>query len=126
MQLLSVFAGSAVLLSAVGLYGVMSYFVGLRQKELGIRLAIGASPRDLRRLVLSRGAWLTVGGVVVGLVAAAGLSGLVSGLLFHVTPLDRSTYAGSTALLISVALLACWLPARRAAMLDPVRTLRAE
>ena len=126
MQLLSVFAASAVLLSAVGLYGVMSYFVGLRQKELGIRLAIGASPRDL-------GAWCSL--AAPGSPSAAsrsaswplsGLSGLVSGLLFHVTPLDGSTYAVSTALLISVALLACWLPARRAAKLDPVRTLRAE
>jgi putative ABC transport system permease protein len=126
MQLLSVFAAAAALLSAVGLYGVMSYFVGLRQKELGIRLAVGASPRDLRRLVLSRGAWLTIGGVAVGLLAAAVLSGVVSGLLFQVTPLDRATYAASTALLIAVALLACWLPARRAANLDPVRTLRAD
>ena len=126
MQLLSIFAGAAVLLSAIGLYGVMSYFVGLRQKELGIRLAIGASPRDLGRLVLSRGAGLTMGGIVVGLAAAVALSDLVSGLLFQVTPLDRGTYAASTALLASVAMLACWLPARRAARLDPVRTLRAE
>ena len=127
MQLLSVFAGTALLLSAVGLYGVIELLCRSAEKELGIRLAIGASPGDLRRLVLSRGAWLTVGGASpLGLVAAAGLSGLVSGLLFHVTPADRSTYAGSTALLISVALIACWLPARRAAMLDPVRTLRAE
>jgi predicted permease len=126
MQLLSVFAAAAVLLSAVGLYGVMSYFVGLRQKELGIRLAVGASPRDLGRLVLSRGAWLSLSGVGIGLIAAIGLSDLVSGLLFQITPLDRQTYVVSTMLLVSVALLACWLPARRAARLDPVRTLRAE
>jgi predicted permease len=126
MQLLSIFAGAAVLLSAVGLYGVMSYFVGLRQKELGIRLAIGASPRELSRLVLSRGAGLTAGGISVGLVAAVLLSSALSSLLFRVTALDAFTYAASTMLLATVALLACWLPARRAATIDPVRTLRAE
>jgi len=126
MQLLSIFAGAAVLLSAVGLYGVMSYFVGLRQKELGIRLAIGASPRELSRLVLSRGAGLTAGGISVGLAAAVLLSSAISSLLFRVTALDTFTYAASTLLLATVALLACWLPARRAATIDPVRTLRAE
>ena len=104
----------------------MSYFVGLRQKELGIRLAIGASPRELSRLVLSRGAGLTAGGISVGLAAAVLLSSAISSLLFRVTALDAFTYAASTMLLATVALLACWLPARRAATIDPVRTLRAE
>ena len=126
MQLLSVFAAAAVLLSAVGLYGVMSYFVGLRQKELGIRLAIGASPRDLGRLVLSRGAWLTPGRRRrrPGRRHRALGSRQRSAVPDHAArPADVRV---STMLLVSVALLACWLPARRAARLDPVRTLRAE
>ncbi len=126
MQLLGVFAGAAVLLAAIGLYGVMSYYVGLRQRELGVRLAIGATPRQLSQLVLTRGVVLTVIGIAIGLAAAGGLSTVLRTLLFQLTPLDVTTYAESAAVLAVVALAACWLPARRAAAIDPIRTLRAE
>jgi predicted permease len=126
MQLLGVFAGAAVLLAAIGLYGVMSYYVGLRQRELGVRLAVGATPRQLSRLVLTRGVVLTVIGIGIGLAAASGLSTLLRTLLYQLTPLDATTYAESAAVLALVALVACWIPARRAAAIDPVRTLRAD
>jgi putative ABC transport system permease protein len=126
MQLLGVFAGAAVLLAAIGLYGVMSYYVGLRQRELGVRLAVGATPRHLSQLVLTRGVVLTVIGIAIGLAAAGGLSTLLRTLLYQLTPLDATTYAESAAVLALVALAACWLPARRAAAIDPIRTLRAD
>jgi ABC-type antimicrobial peptide transport system permease subunit len=126
MQLLSLFAVAAVLLAAVGLYGVMSYYVGLRRRELGVRLAVGATPFEVGRMILARGAGMAAVGIVVGLIAAAGLSRLLQTLLFGLAPMDAATYAAAAGLLGVVGLAACWLPARQAAATDPVRALRAE
>ncbi len=126
MQLLGVFAGAAVLLAAIGLYGVMSYYVGLRREELGVRLAVGATPFALGRMVLARGAGMSALGIGLGLVAAGALSRVLQTLLFGLTPLDGQTYTAAALLLGVVGVVACWLPARRAAATDPMRTLRAE
>lgn len=124
--LLGLFAGLATLLSAVGIFGVMNYSVALRTRELGLRLAIGAQPRQVLLLVLKQGLLLTILGVVVGLAAAFALTRLLSGLLFGVEAVDVSTFTTISLLLVSVSLLACYLPARRAMRIDPLRALRYE
>ena len=124
--LLGLFAGLATLLSAVGIFGVMNYSVALRTRELGLRLAVGAQPRQVLLLVLKQGLALTVIGVVLGLAAAFGLTRLLSGLLFGVTAVDVTTFASISLLLVIVSLLACYLPARRAMRIDPLSALRYE
>jgi putative ABC transport system permease protein len=124
--LLGLFAGLATLLSAVGIFGVMNYSVALRTRELGLRLAIGAQPRQVLLLVLRQGLLLTVFGVVIGLGAAFALTRLLSGLLFGVAAVDVSTFTTISLLLILVSLLACYLPARRAMRIDPLQALRYE
>jgi putative ABC transport system permease protein len=124
--LLGLFAGLATLLSAVGIFGVMNYSVALRTRELGLRLAVGAQPRQVLLLVLKQGLALTVVGVVLGLAAAFGLTRLLSGLLFGVTAVDVTTFASISLLLVIVSLLACYLPARRAMRIDPLSALRYE
>ena len=124
--LLGLFAGLATLLSAVGIFGVMNYSVALRTRELGLRLAIGAQPRQVLLLVLKQGLVLTVLGVVVGLAAAFALTRLLSGLLFGVEAVDVSTFTTISLLLVFVSLLACYLPARRAMRIDPLQALRYE
>jgi len=124
MFLMSVFAGLALLLAIVGLYGVMSYVVARRTREFGIRLALGAGSADLVRSVLSRAASLTVGGLAIGLIAAGGLTRLISTLLFGISPRDPATFAAIAVILLAVALAACVGPALRAARVDPVTTLR--
>jgi putative ABC transport system permease protein len=124
--LLGLFAGLATLLSAVGIFGVMNYSVALRTRELGLRLAVGAQPRQVLLLVLKQGLALTIVGVVLGLVAAFGLTRLLSGLLFGVAAADVTTFASISLLLVIVSLLACYLPARRAMRIDPLRALRYE
>jgi putative ABC transport system permease protein len=124
--LLGLFAGLATLLSAVGIFGVMNYSVALRTRELGLRLAIGAQPRQVLLLVLRQGLLLTVIGVVLGLAAAFALTRLLSGLLFGVQAVDLSTFTTISLLLTIVSLLACYLPARRAMRIDPLRALRYE
>lgn len=124
--LLGLFAALATLLSAVGIFGVMNYSVALRTRELGLRLAVGAQPRQVLLLVLKQGLALTIFGVVVGLLAAFALTRLLSGLLFGVEAVDISTFATISLLLIFVSLLACYLPARRAMRIDPLRALRYE
>jgi putative ABC transport system permease protein len=124
--LLGLFAGLATLLSAVGIFGVMNYSVALRTREIGLRLAIGAQPRQVLMLVLRQGLVLTVIGVVLGLVAAFALTRLLSGLLFGVAAVDVTTFTTISLLLIAVSLLACYLPARRAMRIDPLSALRYE
>jgi putative ABC transport system permease protein len=124
--LLGLFAGLATLLSAVGIFGVMNYSVALRTREIGLRLAVGAQPRQVLLLILKQGFWLTMAGVVLGLAAAFVLTRLLSGLLFGVAAVDVSTFATISLLLVIVSLLACYLPARRAMRIDPLSALRYE
>lgn len=124
--LISVFAGLALLLAAVGIYGVMSYMVGKRTNEIGIRLALGAQPRDVLRLVIGHGAKLALTGISIGVVGALILTRLMTGLLFQVKPADPATFAGVALALVIVALAACYIPARRAMKVDPMVALRYE
>jgi len=125
-MLLGLFAGLATLLSAVGIFGVMNYSVALRTREIGLRLAVGAQPRQVLLLILKQGFWLTIAGVVLGLAAAFALTRLLSGLLFGVAAVDVTTFASISLLLVIVSLLACYLPARRAMRIDPLSALRYE
>jgi putative ABC transport system permease protein len=124
--LFGVFAALALLLAAIGVYGVLSYLVTLRTREIGIRVAVGAGPRDVLRLVLGRGLALSIGGIVVGLVAAIPLARLVAALLYEVSSLDPLTFVTVPLVLSLVALGASALPARRATRVDPVTALKSE
>jgi putative ABC transport system permease protein len=120
------FASVSVLLAAIGLYGVMSYAVSLRTREIGIRMALGAHAREVRRLVVGRGMALTALAVLLGLLGAAVLSRLLVSLLFGVTATDVATFSAAAALMCAVSFLAAWLPARRASRLDPLVALSEE
>jgi putative ABC transport system permease protein len=124
--LLGVFALVAILLAALGIYGVISYAVERRTQEIGIRMALGATSRDVVRVVVGQGFRLAVVGIVAGGVAALGLTRLLFGLLYGVAPADPITFVWATILLGGTALLACWLPARRAAKVEPMEALRGE
>jgi putative ABC transport system permease protein len=124
--LLGLFAGLATLLAAVGIFGVMNYSVALRTRELGLRLAVGAQPRQVLLLVLRQGLLLTAVGVLLGLAAAIALTRLLSGLLFGVAAVDVTTFSSISLFLVIVSLLACYLPARRAMRIDPLSALRYE
>jgi len=126
MMLFSFFAAGALLLAGIGIYGVLSYIVGQRTREVGIRMAMGAQKGDVMRAVLRDGAGMTLPGIALGTLAALGLAQLMSAILFGVKPTDLITFASVAVLLCVVALLACYLPARRAAALDPMQALRAE
>jgi putative ABC transport system permease protein len=124
--LLGIFAGVAMMLAAIGIYGVLSYLVAHRGREIGIRMALGAQRSVVVALVLRQTAVLTTVGVVVGLIGAAALSRYLEGLLFGLTPLDVTTFVAVTVMFAAVAMLASYIPARRATRVDPLVALRSE
>ncbi len=123
-SLLGGYAALALLLTAIGIFGVISYSVSQRTAEIGVRIALGARSGDVVRLVLGQGIAMTIGGMVVGIVASIGLARLLRSQLFAVSPVDPGVYAGVAAILALVALGACLIPARRAMRVDPVDALR--
>jgi predicted permease len=123
-NLLAVFGFLALVLASVGLYGVISYGVSQRTREIGIRMALGASEKDVRGMVVRQGLMLAAGGVVIGLLAAFGLARFVTSLLFGITGADPVTFVAVAAMLLAVALLATYIPARKASRVDPVEALR--
>jgi ABC-type antimicrobial peptide transport system permease subunit len=126
MLLLGVFAGLALALATVGIYGVMAYVVAQGRRELGIRLALGSTPGSVVRLVLLHGLAITLVGLAAGLASALLLTRLLANLLFGVAATDPVTFVAVAGLLGLVALAACYVPARRAGLIDPMRVLRDE
>lgn len=124
MVMLAAFAMAALALASIGLYGVMSYLVAQRTREIGIRLALGGQPGDVRGLVVRESMVIAVSGLVVGAAISLALSQLLAGLLYGVQPTDLVTYGSISILLLLVALLAAYGPARRATRIDPVAALR--
>jgi ABC-type antimicrobial peptide transport system permease subunit len=126
MLLMTVFGSAALLLAAIGIYGLMAYAVEQRTQEIGIRLALGASAGDVRRLVIGQGMTLAVAGVIVGLVSSFGLARVIATLLFGVTARDPLVFIAAPLVLTAVAFVGVWLPSRRAVAVDPVIALRAD
>ena len=125
MVLLAIAAGVALVLGVIGTHGVMSYIVRLRTGEIGVRLALGAAPASVARQILRQGGLVAAGGIGVGLAVASAGGRLIESLLYGVSPRDPGILAATSLLLLAVALLACWIPARRAARLNPVDVLRS-
>lgn len=126
MEMVGAFALTALLLATLGIYGVISYLVSERTHEIGIRLALGAQRSNILRIILHQGLTLALAGAVVGLVCALIVSHLMASLLYGVKPTDPVTFAGVAFLFLTVALFACYLPARRAMNVDPMVALRCE
>jgi putative ABC transport system permease protein len=124
--LIGSFAMLALILAIVGLYGLISYSVSQRTREVGIRVALGAQPRDVIRLIVGEGARLTLIGIGAGVLAALGLTRLMESLLFGVSAVDPATFTAVTVLLAGVAIAACYVPARRAVRTSPSNALRCE
>jgi putative ABC transport system permease protein len=124
--LIGIFAGIAVILSGVGLYGVLSTVVRQRTAEIGVRMALGSSKQDIFRLVIGQGMRLSMSGIALGLVSAFALTRVMRSMLVGVAPTDPMTFIAVALLFCAIAALACWLPARRAAGLDPITALRDE
>ena len=126
LLLLGIFAAIALLLASVGIYGVMSYSVEQRTREIGIRMALGAERSSVLRLIVGQGARLAASGILVGIAGAFALSRVMAGLLYGVSATDPLTYLALAAVLAAVAVAACAVPARRALLVDPAVALRAE
>jgi putative ABC transport system permease protein len=126
MFLMGLFAALALILAAIGIYGIMAFSVGQRTHEIGIRIALGASRGDVLKLVLRNGLGLALVGIAIGLASAFAATRVMSTLLYGVSPTDPVTYLGEALLLAFVALLACYIPARRATRVDPLVALRYE
>jgi putative ABC transport system permease protein len=126
MWLLGLFAMTATLIATCGIYGLMAYAVTQRRREIGVRMALGAERRDVLRLVLTRALRIVAAGLVVGLAGAVAVTRVLQTFLFGVTPTDPIAFTIVTLLLMAVGLMAAWLPARRAARIDPWAALRAE
>jgi ABC-type antimicrobial peptide transport system permease subunit len=126
MTLLACFAGIALLLASVGIYGVLSYLVGQRTQEIGVRMALGAQRVHVLRMILGDGARMALVGIGIGLVAALVLTRFMESMLFGVKPTDPITFLGVSVLLCAIAMLACYVPAHRAMKVDPIEALRYE
>jgi ABC-type antimicrobial peptide transport system permease subunit len=126
MLLMTIFGSSALLLAAIGIYGLMAYSVEQRTQEIGIRLALGAGLGQVRNMVVFQGMRLALIGVAIGMAASTGLTRLIATFLFGVKPLDTIVFTAAPILLSAVALAAVWLPARRASRIDPLTALRCE
>jgi putative ABC transport system permease protein len=126
LVLLGLFSGLALLLSGIGIYGVISYSVAQRTREIGIRMALGAAQEEVMKMILLQGARIAAAGLIIGILAAFGLTRYLATLLFSVSPGDPSTFAMVALVLALVALLACYIPARRTLRVDPMTALRYE
>ena len=124
LLMLDVFAGAALLLTAIGIYGMLTYWVVQRTRELGIRRALGAPTKNLLSLVIGKGMALTATGIIFGTIGAIGLTRVLQKLLFQISPTDPLTFGSVAALVSALTLVACYLPARRATRVEPMKALR--